>query len=275
MSTILAIWEEPQSLQEIKSLFAPNLTDNEFKAFVGMGKATGLNPFLKELWAVKYDKSAPASYFIGRDGYRKAAQNHADYDYHKVEAVYSEDEFSSENGVVNHKYKFANRGILLGAYCIVKRKSSSLPIYTSVLLSEYDKNHSNWRTMKETMIKKTAESQGLKSAFQDVFSGTRDESEEDYIKSPTESTEKLNKIIEEKVESVNTQTGEIYEASILVSEDTAIKLDIKMDELEITPQQKSKILSYYKVKKLAELTQKDYEHLVNNLNTKYNVNVEA
>jgi hypothetical protein len=61
--TQLIKWEDSTQLQEVKKLFAPDLTQDEFQTFVGIGKATKLNPFLREIWAVKYGKQA-ASIFI-------------------------------------------------------------------------------------------------------------------------------------------------------------------------------------------------------------------
>ncbi len=199
----LSLWEDPLNLKEIRELFAPNLTELEFRGFVNMGKASDLNPFLREIWAVKYDKSKPAQYFIGRDGYRKSAVGHPQYDYHRVEAVYSDDFYENDNGVVTHKYSFGKRGTLLGAYCIVKRKGSTQPMYTSVLLSEYDKRQSNWNTMKETMIKKVAEAQGLKAAFPERFAGTYSEYEEGVIienrsENNLSQQEKMNSLLAKK-----------------------------------------------------------------------------
>lgn len=81
VNDVLAMWDNKEQLQEIRKLFAPKLTDTEFQFFIGLGKASRLNPFTKEIWAVKYgtDKDGndnPAQVFIGRDGYRKAAQAH-------------------------------------------------------------------------------------------------------------------------------------------------------------------------------------------------------
>ncbi len=70
----VSVWTDEKKLIEIKDLLAPKLTANEFALLVNMGKATGLNPFLREIWAVKYDDKSPAQVFIGRDGYRKVAQ---------------------------------------------------------------------------------------------------------------------------------------------------------------------------------------------------------
>jgi phage recombination protein Bet len=174
------LWEGDNNLKEIKAIFAPKLNENEFKAFIGMGRASGLNPFLREIWAVKYDEKAPAQIFIGRDGYRKSMQQNPDYDYHHVHAVYSNDDFKVENGEVTHSYGAANRGQLLGAYCLVFKKSSSRPIYVYVPLADYDKGQSCWKTMKDTMIKKVAEAQCSRMAFQEQFAGTLSEAEE-YI----------------------------------------------------------------------------------------------
>src|SRR5579863_3272783 len=125
----MVMWEDKVQLVEIRKLFAPNVNDTEFTFFVGMGKASGLNPFKREIWAVKYDKNAPAQIFIGRDGYRKIAQSHSEYDYHQCDAVYENDKFEVVNGEVRHAYTMKDRGPLMGAYCVAKRHKSSRPIY--------------------------------------------------------------------------------------------------------------------------------------------------
>ena len=176
----LIMWDDAKKLEEIRKLFAPKLSDMEFKFFVGLGKASRLNPFTREIWAVKYQDSAPAQVFIGRDGYRKAAQAHSDYDFHQCDAVYENDEFEVVNGVVNHKYKLVNRGALVGAYCIAKRHKSSRPMYVFAELKEYSTGKSLWNNQTgkpATMIKKVAESQCLRACFQDLLGGTYGEEE--------------------------------------------------------------------------------------------------
>lgn len=174
------MWEDNKKILEIKKLFAPKLTEMEFQFFVGLGKATGLNPFTREIWCVKYQDNAPAQVFIGRDGYRKAAQAHHDYDFHQSDAVYENDEFEVINGEVHHKYKLTNRGALVGAYCIAKRHKSSRPMYVFAELKEYSTGKSLWNSQSgkpATMIKKVAESQCLRACFQDLLGGTYGEEE--------------------------------------------------------------------------------------------------
>ena len=176
-------WKNTQTLTEIKKICSQTpLSDVEFSCFVALGKSTGLNPFLREMWAVKYGNSA-AQIFVGRDGYRKAAQKNPQYDYHQSEAVYSNDDFKVCNGEINHSYGMQDRGELIGAYCIVKRHGSSRPIYTYVALKEYDTKQSVWKTKPATMIKKVAEAQGLRAAFQEQLGGTYAE-EEEYTREP-------------------------------------------------------------------------------------------
>lgn len=173
----VTVWDNQKSIDEVKKIYGPTLTDQEFAIFMNIGKATNLNPFLREIWAVKYDAKSAASIFIGRDGYRKVAQSNPDYDYHVVDSVYEKDSFSREDDVVKHAYSLTDRGALVGAYCTVKRKSSSKPCFVFVKFSEYTTNQSLWSKKPETMIKKVAEAQGLRMAFQSLFSGTYEESE--------------------------------------------------------------------------------------------------
>jgi phage recombination protein Bet len=173
----LIIWEQDAMLKQIKASYAPTLTDLEFKQFIELGKATGLNPFLREIWAVKYGSSA-AQVFIGRDGYRKSAQSNPDYDYHQVDAVYTNDKFEIVKGEIHHSYNLSDRGNLLGAYCIVKRKSAERSIYVFCDIKEYSTGKSLWATKPATMIKKVAEAQALRMAFQGLFAGTYSDAED-------------------------------------------------------------------------------------------------
>lgn len=199
-----AIWED--KVNQIKKLFCKDLTKEEFEIFIEIAKVTKLNPFLREIWAVKYGNN-PAQIFIGRDGYRKSAQSDPNYDYHHVDAVYNNDEFhyDFDSAKLHHKHDFKNKGELIGAYCLVKRRNSTKPIYVYVELDEYDKKQSVWKEKKSTMIKKVAEAQCFRMAFQELFAGTYDESEDWNIKS------KLQEAIEEKKQAILNEPIEVLE----------------------------------------------------------------
>lgn len=172
----IEIWNNDKS-DKIRKLFAPDLTNEEFQFFWGLGKGLQANPFTREIWAVKYDKSKPAQVFLGRDFYRKKAQEQKDYNGHVVDAVYENDEFKVDSGIPQHSYNLKERGKLLGAYCVTYKKDQDHPFMVYVELSEYHKNQSTWKEKPATMIKKVAEAQSLRGAFQGIFRGTYDESE--------------------------------------------------------------------------------------------------
>jgi phage recombination protein Bet len=273
---IINIWEEEQSILEIRKLFAPKLSESEFKCFVGIGKATNLNPFVREIWCVKYQENTPAQIFIGRDGYRKAAQSHKDYDYHQCDAVYENDSFEVKNGEVFHSYKPINRGNLIGAYCIVKRRKSSKPMYVFVELKEYSTNKSMWNNQTgkpATMIKKVAESQCLRASFQDLLGGTYGEEEMDssvikneffnhskIIEGSTQ-TEILKNMLD--VNCIDEKTGEIIDIidDKIINEEQINKIYSIMKEKQFSEERKEKAIDYvtkkYKVEMLLDL--KEYQ----------------
>lgn len=278
LNNSLTMWEDNQKIEEIRKLFAPKLTDMEFQYFVGLGKAAGLNPFLKEIWSVKYDERSPAQVFIGRDGYRKAAQAHSEYDYHQCDAVYENDFFEIQDGLVKHSYKLTNRGALIGAYCIAKRHKSSRPIYVFAELKEYSTGKSVWSSKPATMIKKVAESQCLRACFQDLLGGTYGEEEmsnatinnsNDRVIQGTTQTEKLKSILNnnENYSGIITidsdgviipkekETVVIEADTTPISQENIDKIEILMDEKSFDDARKKRAYDYFKVEKLSDLTE--------------------
>jgi len=170
----LLIWESEESLKEIRNIFAKNATDNEFRILCELGRATGLSPFLKQIWFVKYGNDG-AQIFIGRDGYRVGISRHKKYEGHFVDAVYSNDNYKySMDGTLTHDYNMQDRGKLIGAFCIAWMKDRRFPYYVYVPVGEYDTGKSTWSTKKSTQIKKVAESQCCRMAAPDMFAATYD-----------------------------------------------------------------------------------------------------
>lgn len=264
-NTDLMMWDDSEKLAKIKELFAPKLSDPEFQMFVGMGRATGLNPFTREIWAVKYADNAPAQIFIGRDGYRKAAQAHSEYDFHQADAVYDQDDFQIHNGEVHHSYKLSNRGNLVGAYCIAKRHKASRPIYVFAELKEYTTGRSVWKDKPATMIKKVAESQCLRACFQDLLGGTYGEEEMEKTINPVKETP--NK--EELLNKLNANKGRTYEAE--ETGEVATPQQVKdihklMSEKEFQGERLQKALAHYGVETMGQLTKAQADDFIAKLN---------
>jgi len=281
-NTTIDMWSNESKLSEIRKLVSPSapLTDIEFSFLVELGRATQLNPFMREIWAVKYKQGVPASIFLGRDGYRKAAQRQKDYEYHQVNAVYSKDEFRIVNDEIQHNYGFSNRGELMGAYCTVKRKSSSKYTYVMVTMEEYNSNQSLWKSKPETMIKKVAEAQALRQAFQEVLAGTYSDAELPQEEKPSfhivkgnTQTEKLNNLLNESV--VDEATGEIIEQSkqtfisgsndIAASEEQVKEIQYLIDQKQLSQERIKKAFSIYEIEKLEQLTDANARKFIFNL----------
>lgn len=277
------MWDDKEKQEEMKKLICKvKLSEVEFATFIELGKATQLNPFLKEIWVVKYDEKSPASIFIGRDGYRKAAQRDPEYDFHETDAVYSNDTFkrNSITGEINHEYNLKDRGELLGAYCIVKRKSSERPSYTWVKLSEYSTGKSLWNPQTgkpETMIKKVAECQGLRACFQDLLGGTysqeemeRDETiviNNDTGKPLSKSDLLMNKIKNAKGKTIDAEPVDtVDETGESASPEQFKDLHALIAVKGFNNGRMQKAMEYYGIETLSQLTKTQADNFIAQLN---------
>jgi len=220
MTNELTLWEDETKLNEVRKVCAPKLSNMEFKLYVEIGKKTQLNPFLNQIWCIKYSDKMPASIFIARDGFRIMARRNKDYKSHVVDAVYENDKFAVEDGHVKHSYSLKNRGALLGAYCKVFTKSSEVPFFTFVEIKEYNKNQGNWKTMPATMIKKVSEAQCLRMAFPDDFSNVYSDAEQWKQ--------------ERELKVVNDEQYNENEQSVIdvIESDTVVNKPLSNDEIE-------------------------------------------
>lgn len=272
----MVLWDDSKKLEEIRKLFAPKLTEMEFQFFVGLGKASGLNPFTREIWAVKYQDNAPAQVFIGRDGYRKAAQAHSEYDFHQCDAVFENDKFEVVNGDVKHSYSLTNRGQLVGAYCIAKRHKSSRPMYVFAELKEYSTGKSLWNPQTgkpATMIKKVAESQCLRACFQDLLGGTYGEEEVGegaqgalLPRKESKSQTLMEKIKAAKGQVIDAQPIIIDETGLIASNEELEEIHALLSVKAFDSERLKAAMAHYKVEKLSDLTSSQAQDFMTILN---------
>jgi phage recombination protein Bet len=266
LNTRQDMWHDKTQLDEIRRMVsATQLSEVEFKTFVSIGRATGLNPFMKELWAVKYSAKQPAQIFIGLNGYRLGATRHPDYEYHSANSIYSNDEFFMVEDGIKHKAKIIDRGNLIGAYCIVKRKNSTRYSYVVVTMKEYNQEQSLWKSKPETMIKKVAECQGLRQAFPEIFNGTYVDAEmpssqqvSKEIEGNTK-TEKLLNILKQR-ESIDAETGEVIE-----HETSMQRINQLMEEINLPTDRIEKAFAHYEISALHEMNESQQESFLNYL----------
>ena len=133
-----------QQIQLIRDMCARDCTDNEFLLLMQLAKTYQLDPFAKQIWAVKYGNN-PAAIFCGRDGFLAIAHRSGKFD-------------GMESGT-------RKDGDDLVGWCRVYRKDMSRPFEVEVSLSEYSTGKNLWLTKPKTMIVKVAESHALRRAF--------------------------------------------------------------------------------------------------------------
>lgn len=159
----------------INSFLAPGqgFTEEECYSLIGMAKARGLNPVVRDVYFQKYN--GVPSIVVSRDYYEKRANLNANY-------------AGKENGIVvlNRKEEIEYRAgtimlsgeELLGGWCRVYMRNLLYPVFVSVQFDEATKKKSDgtlqatWASMPKTMIEKVAVVRALRQAMTEEFGGT-------------------------------------------------------------------------------------------------------
>lgn len=218
-------FKSPEIIKTLKATVAVGLNDAEFMMFAEHCKGTGLNPFKKEVWAIKtkgYTNKrgefveGKVQIMTGINGFHTIANDNPQYDGIEVGLI-------DPNG--DYKSQAYPKNDYIGAWCKVYRKDRRMPIESAVMLAEYDKSLTEynypdkgiWKTMKRVMIQKCAESVGLRKAFPQQFNGmyTAEEMPAEFaapqaqvkqVWSDPENSNQGGQIID-----VDTETGEVIE----------------------------------------------------------------
>ena len=179
--TAAAIQWNPEQVAVIKNTVAKGATDDELKMFLHLSQTYGLDPFAKELWFIKMDRTP--TIITSRDGYLKIANRDPHFEGMEADVVYSGDSFRKTKDGIDHVYGAKDRGQPIGAYCMVYRNDRKIPTYVYAPFKDYNKG-GNWTKYPHAMILKVAEAQALKRAFSISGLVTREELEEEKPREP-------------------------------------------------------------------------------------------
>lgn len=131
-------------IETLKATVAKGATDAQLAQFIEVCRATGLNPFLKEIWCI----AATNTIMTSRDGYLKIANNDPAFDGIESEVVRDD------------------KGQIQKAICTIWRKDRSHPTKCEAWFNEYFKTNSQvWKQYPSAMIMKVAEALALKRSF--------------------------------------------------------------------------------------------------------------
>lgn len=131
----------------LRNVIAKGCTEPEFKLLMYMANTYGLDPLLKQIWAVKRNENQPALIFAGRDGMLAIAHRSGHFD-------------GMQSGVIYDKDRKP-----VTAWCEIWRNDMTHSFKTEVPFSEYNTGFSVWKTNPSAMILKVAESVCLRKAF--------------------------------------------------------------------------------------------------------------
>ena len=144
MSNELTTQNNNEMLLALRNTVAPGLSDSEFRLFAEMCRATGLNPALKEIWAIK--AGGRLQLMTGINGFLKIANSHPQFDGMEVENTFEGTQLVS---------------------CTVKvhRKDRKFPAIATAYMAEYAKPTPIWKQMPSVMLAKCAKSLAIREAF--------------------------------------------------------------------------------------------------------------
>ncbi len=150
------------------------ITMPEFKFFTELCKARKLNPFLKEVYCIKYSAKSPAQIVVGKDVVLKRAILHPQYDGKETGVIVKQEDgtiLERQGCFVEETEK------LVGGWAKVYRKDRKYPEYMSVSFKEVAQTkgdgglNKNWKSKGATMVEKVAKVRALREAFVDELQG--------------------------------------------------------------------------------------------------------
>ena len=161
----------------IKRTVAKGSTDDELTLFIHYCQKAGVDPLRKQAHFIKR-RDGSTTMMIGIDGFQAKATTDPRYEGIVSQAVRENDEFTLNpvSGEVKHIIRPKERGKVVGAYAILKRKGMN-PAVIWVDFGEYVQDSFIWKTKPEVMITKTARATLLRREYPDVFSGVYEPSE--------------------------------------------------------------------------------------------------
>lgn len=183
-----------------------NVTMQEVAMFINLCKYSGLNPWLREAYCIKYG-SEPATMVVGKEAFMKRAEDHPQFDGMRAGII-----VRTSSG----DYEYRDGGMydaddqIVGGWAEVWRKDRSHSIRAEVSMEEYAGRkkdgslNGQWSKKPATMIRKVAIVQALREAFPRSLGGMYVAEEQGQEEPETTNAPVMDQ-----------ETGEILEAEIV------------------------------------------------------------
>ncbi|WP_314070011.1 phage recombination protein Bet [Campylobacter showae] len=230
-----------------KQFFPPNATDSDMQYCIAVAKSFNLNPILKQIFFVErkakingewHSKIEPLA---GRDSFLTLAHRSGKFAGIKSDCFLKDKPVFINGGWQNKKE--------LVAIAQVYKKGHETPFEAEVRYDEYVQKTSDGRTNKfwaekpETMLKKVAESQALRKAFDisglysvDEVGENEDKDDKLPQKLQTPKTQNLNELLscsEKPNSSVSAKNSQTDEAEYIEAAPVEVEIDVNEDVLPL------------------------------------------
>lgn len=136
-------------LLDYLSTLTEQLNDSQRMQFLAVSQAFNLNPFKREIYAVKYGSNF--NIIVGYETYLKRAEEFPQYDGYDIE--------------------FGSNGKDISCKCSVYRKDRSHAVVSTVWMSEYNTGKSLWQSKPKVMLEKVAICTAFRRAFPSEYGG--------------------------------------------------------------------------------------------------------
>jgi len=172
MTSNLALWT-PDQTQLISTTIAPGCSNDELRLFAYACQRTGLDPFSKQIYAIK--RGGKMTIQAGIDGLRAIAERTGQLDG-------SETYWCGEDGAWADVW--LNSKPPAAAKTVLHRKGASHPFVGVARFADYNAGQGLWSKMPAVMIAKCSEALALRKAFPADMSGVYSTDEMDQAVEP-------------------------------------------------------------------------------------------
>lgn len=152
---------DDQQIAILKSSYAKQLDNIEFKVFLETAAALKLNPFSREIYAIKYGNIM--SLVTSIDGYRKLSARSGKF----MGVTNGRLRVKSRDGqsiTIDHEVYDPDEHTIISATIGIRVKDWPEPVEATAVFKTYKKDQPNWKLMPDVMILKCAEAAAHRKA---------------------------------------------------------------------------------------------------------------
>ena len=175
----------PEDVRTIRATVAKDCNDSELALFLATCQHTGLNPLVRQIYAIKMQ--GRLTIHVGIDGYRLVAARTGRYAGQVGPQWCGEDGVWQDVWLGNKPPAACKVGIL--------RTGFPEPVWAVATFKEFSKNTDTWKAMPSHMLAKVAESHALRRAFPNDLANLTP----DFEDAPAERPVRMPRIHEEPI----------------------------------------------------------------------------